>query len=63
MATDRTRRGDSTVLRARKEIAKEYGLPVACIRLILPGVQKRAANGSKRIDQLRDDWRKSRVKA
>jgi hypothetical protein len=50
----RQNRSDQLVARARKDIAKHYGLPVECVRLVLPS--NRRANENITIGRLRWLW-------
>ena len=47
-------REDALIKSAETTIAKDYGLPEGCIRLILPSGRK--ARSDKTIASLRKDW-------
>jgi hypothetical protein len=47
-------RDDAKIAAAEKTIASDYGLPIGCIRLVLPNGRK--ARSDKTISGLRIDW-------
>jgi hypothetical protein len=47
-------RDDASIASAERTIAKDFGLPAGCIRLILPNGRK--ARSDKDVAGLRKDW-------